>query len=62
MAWMNVEIEIDGKLIPNVVNIDCIVRYGSRTSGSYLKLIDGSTIEVNDPVEEITAVILKANK
>lgn len=60
MAWVNVEIDVDGKSVPNVVQIDAIVRYGPRPQGSYIKFIDGSSVNLLDSFESITQVILQA--
>lgn len=61
MAWMNVSVHIENKpSVPNVLNIDTIVRYGANPTGSYIRTVDGLSINVDDSVDEISAVILKA--
>jgi len=62
MPWMDVQIEVEGQpSVENIVNTEHIVRVGPRhPSGSYIRLADGTAINVTDPFEEIKHVVLKA--
>jgi hypothetical protein len=46
--------------VDNIVNIDAIVRVGPRDSGSYIRFLDGTAIDVVDSFQEIAEVLLKA--
>ena len=59
--WIAVkQITLEGKQIDNIANIDAIVRVGPRGSGSYIKFLDGSSIDVVDSFQEIATVLLQA--
>jgi hypothetical protein len=59
--WIAIkQITLEGKQIDNIANIDTIVRVGPRGSGSYIKFLDGNSIDVVDSFQEIAEVLLKA--
>jgi hypothetical protein len=59
--WIAVkQITLEGKQIDNIANIDTIVRVGPRGSGSYIKFLDGNSIDVTDSFQEIAEILLKA--
>ena len=61
MSWMTVEIKVEDKIISNIINIETIVRFGPRLDGSsYMRFVDGSTVELADSFDSITQAILKA--
>ena len=61
MPWMDVEIEAVGReSVKSVVNTDTITRFGPTPNGTYIRFIDGSSIDVLDSFEEILQVVLKA--
>ena len=60
MYWLAVKIDIDGKPIDNVINVDTIVRFGPRPGGSYLKLLDGGTVELLDAYPQLIEALIKA--
>lgn len=63
MPWMQVRIAIEGdKLIENVINTDTIIRFGPWKDGTYIKFVDGTQVNVLDPMSEIVDVVLKADK
>jgi len=62
MAWINVNIRVDGVDIPNVVNTDTIVRFGPNRSGSYMHFVDGSSVNLTDDFHEIGQVIASAKE
>ena len=62
MAWINVNIRVDGVDIPNVVNTDTIVRFGPNRSGSYMRFVDGSSVNLTDDFHEIGQVIASAKE
>jgi len=49
-----------GKQVDNLVNIDTIVRVAPKGQGSFIKLLDGTSIDVVDSFQEIAAVLLQA--
>ena len=59
MYWLAVKIDVEGKPIDNIVNVDTIVRFGPRPSGSYMKLLDGSTVELLDAYSQLVGVLTK---
>ncbi len=61
MSWMDVEIEVVGREpVKNVINTEAIIRFGPRLNGTYVRLVDGSSIDVLDSFEEILQAVLKA--
>jgi len=62
MPWMDVLIEVEGHPpVKNAVNVESIVRFGPRDSGAYIKLADGSTIQVLDSYDAILHAVLTAD-
>lgn len=63
MPWMKVMIDVDGNPpVENVINTDTIIRFGPRGTGSYIKFMDGTSIQVLDPMSEIIEVVLRADE
>lgn len=53
---------VEGGTVETVVNTDTISRFGAVSADvTYLKFSDGSTIHVQEPMQEIVAVVLKAD-
>jgi hypothetical protein len=60
MAWLAVKINVPGQSsVDNVVNTDTIVRFGPRGDGSYMRFVDGSSIELLDAYVELIEEIQK---
>ena len=59
MYWLAVKIDVEGKPIDNIVNVDTIVRFGPRPGGSYMKLLDGNTVELLDDYSQLVGVLTK---
>ena len=60
MAWINVNIWVDNQDVPNVINIDTIVRIGPAVHGTHIHFIDGTAINVTDDFHEIGQLIAQA--
>lgn len=63
MPWMKVTVGMkDGdQPVESIVNTDTIIRFQSSTGGTWIKFVDGSNLEVLDPIDEITEAVLKAD-
>jgi hypothetical protein len=59
MYWLAVKIDVDGKPVDNIINVDTIVRFGPRPGGSYMKLLDGGTVELLDAYSQLVGVLTK---
>jgi len=60
MPWLIVKIDVEGRAIENVVNVDTIVRFGPNVAiGSYMKFVDGGSVQLLDAYEELKAEIAK---
>jgi hypothetical protein len=61
MGWLIVKVDPGGGYEPvdNVVNTDNIVRFGSRGTGSYMKFVDGTSVDLLDAYTELIAEIQK---
>ena len=63
MAWMAVKQYFATQApVDNLVSLDAIVRVGPNGTGSYIRFIDGTSIDVVDSFQEITEVLLKAQQ
>lgn len=63
MPWMKVTVGKKGdEPVESVINTDTIIRFQSVGEKTYIKFVDGSILEVLDPMEEITEVVLKADE
>lgn len=63
MPWMDVVvIHENGDTVDNVINTDTIVRFGQRAEGgTFIRFVDGSTVQVADPMDEILNTVLQAD-
>lgn len=59
MPWITVDQIVSEGTVKNAVNVDAIVRFGPRGTGSYIRLIDGNSIEVADSFEEMIGILQK---
>ncbi len=60
MFWIAVKVDVAGVgPVDNTINVETITRFGPRPKGSYVKLVDGSTVELVDSYEELIIEISK---
>ena len=62
MYWLAVKVDVESKPIDNIINVDTIVRFGPRPRGSYMKLLDGSTVELLDTYSQLIEALIKAKE
>jgi uncharacterized protein YlzI (FlbEa/FlbD family) len=70
MVWIRVRIAIHplmgeqsiGQAVDNVVNPECIERIGRLPRGSYIRMMSGDSISVEDEYDELCQLIAKVTK
>jgi hypothetical protein len=60
MYWLAVKIDVEGRPVNNIINVDTVVRFGPRPDGSYMKLLDGSTVDLLDTYPQLIEALIKA--
>lgn len=59
MLWIAVKVDVSTGPVDNTINVETITRFGPRLNGSYVKLVDGSSVELVDSYEELLEEIKK---
>jgi hypothetical protein len=59
---MKVTVASVNQPVESIVNTDTIVRFHGDARNTWIRFIDGSILEVLDPIEEITEAVLKADE
>jgi len=63
VPWMAVTVGMEnGEPVESTVNTDAIVCFQALNGGTWIKFVDGSYLEILDPIEQVTQVVLKADE
>ena len=60
MYWLAVKLNVEGKPIDNIINVDTIVRFGpDGKDRSYMHFVDGSSVNILDSYSQLVSELTK---